>query len=124
MKQTVLFLMILLLLTGCGLRLDDPPPVPILPAASAPAALPISFIPNAGQLAGDAAFEAIGGSGSLSFGPTGVQVVLPDGTLMVEWLGANGDTATSTAFRASVTGTNPLPGKANLYRGNNRAAAR
>jgi hypothetical protein len=119
MKQTALFLMILLLLTGCGLRLDDPPPVPTLPAAPTPAALPISFIPNAGQMTGDAAFEAIGGSGSLRFAPGGVQIALPDGALTVEWLGANGDTAASTALRASVTGTNPLPGKANLYRGNN-----
>ncbi|MBK8901303.1 MAG: SBBP repeat-containing protein [Anaerolineaceae bacterium] len=79
----------------------------IFPAA--PMALPLSFIPNAGQLEGDAVFEAIGASGGLTFGQDSVQVALPDGRLMVEWVEANGETA--------VTGTNPLPGTANIYRG-------
>lgn len=76
---------------------------------AAPVVLPLTFIPNAGQVDGDVAFEAIGGSGSLTFGQDGVQVALPDGQLTVEWMGANGETA--------VTGTNPLPGTANVYRG-------
>lgn len=80
--------------------------------------LPLAFIPNAGQLDGEALFEAVGPNGALAFAPTGVQLALPDGALAVAWMGANGGTATSTALSASVTGTNPLPGKANLYRGN------
>lgn len=76
---------------------------------AAPVVLPLTFIPNAGQVGGDMAFEAIGGGGSLTFGQDGVQVALPDGALAVKWIGANGETA--------VTGTNPLPGTANVYRG-------
>ncbi|MBX3057290.1 MAG: SBBP repeat-containing protein [Anaerolineae bacterium] len=72
--------------------------------------LPLSFIPNVGQLDGEARFEAIGQNGALAFAPDGVQLALPDGALTITWLGANGDTA--------VSGADPLPGTANLYRGN------
>ncbi|HRQ40600.1 MAG TPA: SBBP repeat-containing protein [Chloroflexota bacterium] len=91
------------------LLISQQPPAMPAPDLANLAGLPLSFIPNAGQLAGKVVFEAIGQNGALVFAPDGVQVALPDGALTMTWIGANGDTA--------VSGTDPLPGKANLYRG-------
>ena len=74
-----------------------------------PELLPLTFIPNAGQSDSITTFEAIGHSGSLAFRSDGIEMTLPDGSIAVEWIGANGDTA--------VSGTNSLPGTANIYRG-------
>ena len=135
MKRTMTFLILLFLSTACGKQVDGTPmqppsagtvnesatpeatavPEAINPAwetavTTAPVVLPLTFIPNAGQVDGDVAFAAIGGSGSLTFGQDGVQVALPDDALAVKWMGANRETA--------VSGTILLPGKANIYRGN------
>lgn len=83
---------------------------PTHPAPAVPAALSLSFVPNAGQAADGVVFEAIGASGGLTFGQQNVQITLPDGALAVAWIGANGATA--------VSGTDRLPGTANIYRGN------
>ncbi|MCA9957375.1 MAG: hypothetical protein KC434_21755 [Anaerolineales bacterium] len=68
--------------------------------------LPLSFVPNAGQMDGDGAFESIGNQGRLVFGQAGVQLALPDGSLTVEGMGVNAATANSGTNWLAVWGMN------------------
>ncbi len=79
------------------------------PQPAPPAALPLAFIPTAAPEDGQPAFATVGRNGSLTLQPSGVHLMLPAGDLSVAWLDADGETA--------VTGSQPLPGTANLYLG-------
>ena len=97
-------------LIGVGLMLvgilflaaRTPPPQPPLPPQTL-GDFPLAFIPA------DGAYVTYSQGGTLTFSETGVQLALPDGNPAITFVGAGA--------RVTFSGTDPLPGVANRYQG-------